>query len=77
LLVITIDKHSYDLDTPSDEANAQLQSLQFVRNQRGQKIKGKKIKEVRPLSTLNSVPRLACPELVEGLAMTKKRNGKV
>ncbi|OIP15762.1 MAG: hypothetical protein AUK51_12455 [Comamonadaceae bacterium CG2_30_59_20] len=27
---ITIDNHSYDLDTLSDEAKAQLQSLQFV-----------------------------------------------
>jgi hypothetical protein len=50
LLVITIDKHSYDLDTPSDEAKAQLQSLQFVRNQRGQKT----LKGVRP-TPLNSL----------------------
>ena len=27
---ITIDNHSYDLDTLSDEARAQLTSLQFV-----------------------------------------------
>ena len=27
---ITIDNHAYDLDTLSDEAKAQLQSLQFV-----------------------------------------------
>ena len=27
---ITIDNHSYDLDTLSDDAKAQLQSLQFV-----------------------------------------------
>ena len=27
---ITLDNHSYDLDTLSDEAKAQLQSLQFV-----------------------------------------------
>lgn len=27
---ITIDNHTYDLDTLSDEARAQLQSLQFV-----------------------------------------------
>jgi hypothetical protein len=50
LLVITLDKHSYDLDTPSDEAKAQLQSLQFVRNQRGQKT----LKGVRP-TPLNSL----------------------
>lgn len=27
---ITIDNHTYELDTPSDEAKAQLTSLQFV-----------------------------------------------
>lgn len=30
LAFITIDKHSYDLDTLSDEVKVQLQSLQFV-----------------------------------------------